>query len=111
MHKVSAYLLQFPHDILRVVERSYLLVAMAINNGHSLQAHGFHGCLRGKQKPVVEVVEELLPARRVRGVAEEEEGMRQRREKRVCGIGGGVIVTYGFTNLVFSPPSSSKRRR
>ena len=40
-----ANLFHFGHDVLRVIERSDLLEAVAIDDGHSLQAHGLHGGL------------------------------------------------------------------
>jgi len=60
---IQAYLLQFAHNKLCVVERAYLLIVQSVDDGHSLQAHGLHGGLGGEEEPVVEVVEELQPVR------------------------------------------------
>ena len=48
------------------MKRSNLFVIIAIDNGHSLEAHSFHGGLGGEKKAMVEVVEKLQSAREVR---------------------------------------------
>ena len=60
---IQAYLLQFSHNKLCVMEGSYLLIVQSIDDGHSLQAHGLHWGLGGEEEPVVEVIEELQPVR------------------------------------------------
>ena len=53
------YLFQLVYDELCIVERANLLVALSVDNGHSLQAHGLHGGLGRQQESMIEVVEEL----------------------------------------------------
>lgn len=61
-HKRSqANLVQLTDDEGSVVERTNFLVALPVDNGHGLQAHGLHRRLWGKQETMVEVVEKLQP--------------------------------------------------
>ena len=48
-----------PDNELCVVERSNLLKALAIDNGHGLKAHGLHVGLGREQEAVVEIIKEL----------------------------------------------------
>jgi len=59
---VCTNLFHLGHDVFRVVEWPNLLEAVAIDDGHSLEAHGLHGGFGGQQEAMVEVIEELLPA-------------------------------------------------
>ena len=48
------------------MKRSNLIVIVAIDNSHSLEAHSFHGGLGGEKEAMVEVVEKVQSAREVR---------------------------------------------
>ena len=53
------YQCHLPGDELCVVERTYFLIALAVDDGHGLQAHGLHVGLWREQETMVEIIEEL----------------------------------------------------
>ena len=59
--QTQANLVQLADDEGSVVEGPNLLVALPVDNGHGLQAHGLHRRLGREQESVVEVVEKLQP--------------------------------------------------
>ena len=59
--KLHCNLVQLADDEGSVVEGPNLFVALPVDNGHGLQAHGLHGRLGREQESVVKVVEKLQP--------------------------------------------------
>ena len=71
------YLAQFAYDELGVIEWTNVLIALAVDDSHSLEAHSLHRGLGRKKKSVVEIIEELLAA----GERRRERGGERRRER------------------------------
>ena len=54
------YSFEHSDNVFCVVERSNFIVASAVDDSHRLQADAFHSDLRRQQKPMIQVVEELV---------------------------------------------------